>query len=458
VIRPGPRLARALLGLALAALFLPFVPGLLPVLELALLVPLALAAREALLLSRVLPVAERPERVVLSLGEEERVPLRLTRGASGGAGRPVALSLRQLWPDLVDRPASAGVGRLAPGETLAFDLPVRAVRRGSALLPPPWVALGLLGWGGGWAERVVEARPARSATSAAPRARPEGTELAVLPSLKAVARMRGELDRAFLAGLGSRAAPRLGKGRDFERLREYVLGDDFRDLAWKASARHGKLITREFRLDRSQDVLLCVDRGHRMAARVAHLTRLDHAVNAAVLLASVAHRMEDRVGLLAFADDVDRGLGQGRGAAHLAALTAFATRVGMGERHTDYLALAAHVRRRSRSRMLVLLLTTLPELDAERALARAVGLLVPQHLPLVIVLTDPDLQAVAVDLLPAGKPELCRTLVAGDLWLERRRTIADLRRRGALVVEATPGDAGIAAVNGYLEVKRRQLL
>jgi uncharacterized protein (DUF58 family) len=270
--------------------------------------------------------------------------------------------------------------------------------------------------------------------------------------------MRAELDRAFLSGLGSRAAPRLGKGRDFERMREYVLGDDFRDLAWKSSARHGKLITREFRLDRSQDVLVAVDCGHRMAARVAHLTRLDHAVNAAVLLASVAHRMEDRVGILAFADVVDRGIGQGRGAAHMAALTGFAARLGGGERHTDYLALAAHLRRRARSRMLILMLTALPELDAERALARAVGMLVPQHVPFVVVLSDPDLQAAAVDLLPADKPELCRTLVASDLWLERRRTIAELRRRGALVVEAAPGGAGIAAVNGYLEVKRRQLL
>ncbi|HEV7517692.1 MAG TPA: DUF58 domain-containing protein [Thermoanaerobaculia bacterium] len=444
MIRPGRRLIRSLSGLALAALLLPFVPGLLPMLGLGLVLALTLAAREAVVLSRAAPGVERPERLVLSLGEDERIPLALTSSLI----QPVALALRQLWPELLDRPASTGEGLLRPGEVLAFALPVRAVRRGSAPLAPPWVALGLLGWAGGWAERVM------------PAVAQEGREceLAVLPSLRAVARMRAELDRAFLSGLGSRAAPRLGKGRDFERMREYVLGDDFRDLAWKSSARHGKLITREYRLDRSQDVLLAVDCGHRMAARVAHLTRLDHAVNAAVLLASVAHRMEDRVGILAFADAVDRGVGQGRGAAHLAELTGFAAHLGGGERHTNYLALAAHLRRRARSRMLILMLTALPELDAERALARAVGMLVPQHVPFVVVLTDPDLQAAAVDLLPADKPELCRTLVASDLWLERRRTVADLRRRGALVVEAAPGDAGLAAVNGYLEVKRRQLL
>src|SRR5262249_49041088 len=159
-----------------------------------------------------------------------------------------------------------------------------------------------------------------------------------------------------------------------------------------------------------------------------------------------------------FADAVERGVGQGRGAAHLAEITAFAARVATGERHTDYLALAAHLRRRARSRTLLLVLTTLPELDSERALARARGRLGPQPLPCLVVLTDPDLEAAAVDLRPADKPELCRTLVASDLWLERRRTVAELRRRGALVVEAPPGDAGIEAVNGYLEIKRRQLL
>jgi uncharacterized protein (DUF58 family) len=450
LIRPGRRLLRSLLGLALAALFLPFLPAFLPVLGLGLLAALGLAVREVALLGGLwgvggaVPRVELPERLVLSLGEEETVALALTSRLP----RPVLVHLRQLWPGLLDRPASTGSGVLPPGEELTFELPVRAVRRGSAPLAPPWLALGLPGWGGGWAERVVPAVSSRG----------RETELAVLPSLRAVARMRARLDRAFLSGMGARAAPRLGKGRDFERMRDYVLGDDFRDLAWKSSARHGKLITREYRLDRSQDVLLAVDCGHRMAARVAHLTRLDHAVNAAVLVASVAQRMEDRVGILGFADAVERGLGQGRGPAHMAEITGFAARLGGGERHTDYLTLAAHLKRRSRSRMLILLLTALPELDAERTLARAVGMLVPQHVPFVVVLTDPDLQAVAVDLLPADKTELCRTLVASDLWLERRRTVADLRRRGALVVEVAPGEAGLAAVNGYLEVKRRQLL
>jgi uncharacterized protein (DUF58 family) len=421
------------------ALLVPFVPRIAWGLLAAVAAVLGVAGREALALRRLRVEAERPEAVVLPLDEDEEIPLKI----STSAVRPVKLTVRQTWPDLLLQAASERQAVCRPGEVLSLDLPVRAVARGGARLAVPWVAATFTGW----AERIAAAHPTGAVA----------TELTVLPNLKAVRRLRSQLDRLFLQGLGNRAAPSLGKGRDFDRLREYVTGDDLRDVAWKASARHRKLITREYRLDRSQDVLICLDRGHRMAARVAHVTRLDHAVNAAVLLASICNRMEDRVGLLSFADAVEQGLGQGRGGGHLRKLTAFAAGVTPEYRHTDYLALSVHLRRRLRSRSLVLLLTTLPELEAEGTVIRAVDMLVPQHLPVVIAFSDPALAATA-QFLPSDKPELVRTLVARDLWTERRRVLGELRRRGALVVETAPGDAGIEAVNSYLEVKRRQLL
>lgn len=445
MIRPGPRLVRALGAVALAALLVPLVPALawevVWVLAAALAVLLAIAGREALALRRLRVQARWPEAVVLPLDEDEEIPLEI----STRAARPVRLTVRQTWPDLLLQTAAERHEVCRPGEVLSLSLPVRAIARGSARLSLPWTSATF----GGWAERIAMAESAETSGG--------GTELTVLPNLRAVRRLRGQLDRLFLHGFGNRAAPTLGKGRDFDRLREYVIGDDLRDVAWKASARHRKLITREYRLDRSQDILICLDRGHRMAARVSHITRLDHAVNAAVLLASICNRMEDRVGLLSFADAVEQGLGQGRGGGHLRKATAFAAGVMPEYRHTDYLTLAAHLRRRLRSRALVLILTTLPEMEAEDTVVRAVDLLVPQHLPVVIAFTDPALNA-AAQLLPADKQELCRTLVARDLWTERRRVLGELRRRGALVVETAPGDAGIEAVNSYLEVKRRQLL
>jgi uncharacterized protein (DUF58 family) len=116
-----------------------------------------------------------------------------------------------------------------------------------------------------------------------------------------------------------------------------------------------------------------------------------------------------------------------------------------------------HVKRRLTSRALVLIVTSLPEQDEEHSLVRAVKSLMPRHLPLVVVLSDPALAAAAA-FLPANKAELARALVARDVWTARREMVQELRRRGAWVVETTPEDAGIDAVNAYLEIKRRQIL
>ena len=433
-MRPGPLLVRALAWTAAASLLVPLAPALYWVPLALALALLALAAAEALSLRRVGVFVETAAGHVLALGASGTVGLALR----SDAGRALRVVVRQSWPALVEPAASELEGVVRPGELLRLELPVRAARRGREPLPAPAVAV----TGYGLVERRL--RPALAA------------ELSVVPDLRAVGRLHARLNQFALRGLGSRLSARLGKGREFDRLREYVSGDEFRDVAWKASARHGKLITREFRLDRSQDVLVCLDCGHRMAAPVAGLTRLDHAVDAALLLAYGCNRMEDRVGLVTFAASVTAGPRPGRGAAHLRRLTAFASAAHAGFVHSDYPALAAELRRGLRHRTLLVLFTALSELDPE-PLLRAARALSPPHLLLVVVLHDPDLEA-AARTLPSDKRELCRALVAQDLWSAREQAVRELRRLGALVVLSTPRDAGIDAMNAYIDVKRRQLL
>jgi uncharacterized protein (DUF58 family) len=433
-MRPGPLAPRLLLALALLGLAVPAAPAVAWVLAAGLAFVLGAAGVEAGRLWRLEVVAERRPSVALSLGEAESLELSLRTSSP----RAVHLLVRQAWPRLLDAASTTRRAACRAGETVRLALPVRPVARGRADLAPPWVAATF--WG--LAERVLPAAPPG--------------EVVVLPDLRAVGGLHAKLNRFALRGLGSRTSPRLGKGREFDRLREYVRGDEFRDIAWRATARHRKLIVREHRLDRSQDVVVCLDRGHRMAARVAGLARLDHAVNAAVLLGYICNRMEDRVGLVSFATDVTVGVGPGRGAAHLRRLTSALAGVRAGFVHTDYRALAADLRRRRRARTLVVLLTALPELETQ-ALVEAARSLLPQHLPLVVVLDDPALRAEA-EARPRGRAELARALVARDVASAREQTVRDLRRLGALVVETAPGDAGVAAMNAYIDVKRRQLL
>jgi uncharacterized protein (DUF58 family) len=419
---------------ALAALLVPLVPGFIWALVAAVLLLTGAAAFEALLLRRISVVAERPTRQVLSLGVLERVTCTLRLNNR----RTIDLLARQAWPSLIAERASSRRFRSRPGESARLEFNVRGVERGTAELPPLAVALSC--WG--LVERVLDAGAA--------------SEIAVFPDLRAVARINARLNNYALRGIGSRLSARLGKGREFDRLREYVRGDEYRDMAWKASARHGKLIVKEYRLDRSQDVLLCLDCGHRMAARVCGLSKLDHAVNGAVLLSYVCNRMEDRVGILSFTSAVTHGPHQGRGSAHLRRVSEFAATTRAGFVHSDYPALASALRRTLRHRALIVVFTALSELEHE-PLLRAARAVSPPQLLLFMVLDDPDLGA-AARLQPSNKAELCRTLVAQEFLTTRAATIRELRSLGALVVESTPTDVGLDAVNAYVDVKRRQLL
>lgn len=434
VWRPGAALVRAVALLAVAALLIAVQPLLVwPVLAAGALL-LVGTLTEILRLRRVQLAVDGWGDRVLSIGVPE--PLEMTVRA--GTRAPLQVRVRQSWPALLAERDSVRDLRLPPGRTVPLSFTVLGRRRGRELLEAPWFAATF--WG--LAERRIRAgQPA---------------QLSVFPDLRSIRKLHAKLNQFALRGLGNRMSARLGKGREFDRLREYVVGDEFRDISWKASARHGKLIAREHRLDRSQEVLIALDLGHRMAARVGPLTRLDHAVNAAAILAYVCNRMEDRTAVLSFAADTAVGPGPSRGATHLARVTEFAAAQHAEYLHTDYPGLAAAVRRLSRQRALIVLFTAVPEHEPDQLL-RAVRMLSPPHLLLVVSLLDADLAA-AARFRPASAAELSRTLVAQDLVQGRERTVRELRRLGVLVVETPPGDAGLEAMNAYIEVKRRQLL
>ncbi|HEV7767140.1 MAG TPA: DUF58 domain-containing protein [Thermoanaerobaculia bacterium] len=434
-MRPAPLLIRLTIILAFAALLAAVVPMIAFGVAAAFALLLIAAGFEALSLKRVQFEITRQAKLALHLDEHEEVSVRITTSSR----RSVRLTVRQRWPEIVEPRSSTADAVCGAGEVLTLPFTIRGIARGTAAVEPLYLAATKFGL----VERILAAD--------------ETTKVHVLPNLRAVGRMHKRLNHYALRSLGARTAPKIGKGRDFDRLRDYVRDDDYRDVAWRASARHGRLIVREFRMERSQDVLLCLDSGHRMAARVEQITRLDHAVNASVLISYICNRMEDKTGIVSFDVGVDKGLPTGRGAAHLRAITAYVTELEAAYRHTDYLALAASLRRRLHHRTLILILTVLPEHEERHDLLRAVTMLAPQHLPLFVALTDRDLRAQA-SLLPANREELSRTLVARDLWLGRAELIRELRARGAMVVESTAEDWGVDSVNAYIDVKRRQML
>lgn len=432
---PGSRTIRALAMLGVMGLLAAAFPQAAVLFALAVVVVIGASVAEGAQLRAVTVSVDRQPSFALSLDEVEPYVIRV----STSAPFVVEIEIHQRWPDLVEERSSSRTGVCRPGEVLTFAFRLHAIERGIAEVEAPSFRVTRRRL----AERIVRG----GATS----------EMAVTPNLAAVARLHRQLNQFFLRGYGNRTSARVGKGREFDRMRDYVRGDELRDVSWKTSARHGRLIVREYRLDRSQDILLCIDTGHRMAARVGYVSRLDHAVNASMLLAYVCNRMEDRIGVLSFSSEVEQGIPAGRGMAHLREVTRYVTGVRPYYRHTDYLGLAAGLRRRVRHRSLIFLMTVLPELEDHAELVRAVRMLSAQHLVLVTVFADMELKA-ASQALPANKHELANVIVAQQLWESRATLTRQLRNLGALVIETPPASFGVDSVNGYLDVKRRQLL
>jgi uncharacterized protein (DUF58 family) len=256
---------------------------------------------------------------------------------------------------------------------------------------------------------------------------------------------------------GFRNLRRLGEGRSFESLREWSPGDDSRAIDWKATARRGHLVTRQYEDERRQHVMILIDAGRMMTAEIHGRSRLEAAIDAALELAHSAVRHDDDVGLLVFADEILAYVPPARGRRALRqVLEGLATIEGrLVEPH--YPAAFAFLATRSRRRALSVLFTDVIDRTASEALVSHAGSLRPRHLPLAVTLRDP-----AIDLLATTRPTTesgaFERAAAEELLEAREGALADLRRRGLLVLDTLPDRAATEVVEHYDRLKRRALV
>lgn len=285
---------------------------------------------------------------------------------------------------------------------------------------------------------------------------PAARAVKVYPDLTALSREALALALAESAVEG-RAARRVAEGREFESLRDYQPGDDFRTVDWKATARRGKPMVRAFQPEQHQPVLLLLDCGRHMAGRVRGRRKLDYAVDAALRLAKVSLDQGDLVGVTAFARQVHAHLAPRRGPEHLRALTHALYRLDAALEESDYgqaldLSFTRHHRR-----TLVAIFTDLTDPDSSSALLARALRLRPRHLPLVVSLLDEELDdAAAAEPTTAEAAYVRQTAVR--IEEEYQLTAARLRDAGGLVIRAPVARFAAAAVNEYLRVKARGLL
>lgn len=413
---PRPRAAYLVAAVALAAL----VVGV-PVAALALLAVVTLTVVDALAVRRP-PEVRRSAPHILSRGVA--APLRLE--VAGPV--PGRVRVRQpLPPDLRATPSEADGG---------LDATIVARRRGRHVLPAPALrADGPLGLGC-WYHR------------------PGGDdEVLAYPDLVAAFRLALAVRQGLFREAGERSRGPLGLGTDFESIRDYLPDDDVRQVNWRATARLGRPMSNQYRVEQDRDVLLVVDSGRLMGAPLGDRTRLDAAVDAVAAVASVADEVGDRCGAVAFDAEVRRTISPRRKGARAVVRGVFDLEPTAVD--SDYeLAFRAV---RGLKRAYVLVLTDLLDEAAARTLVEAVPLLARRHAVAVASAADSDLETI-LRREPRAPLDVYAAAVALDVLGARARVAAQLRRAGADVIEAPPERLGAACVAAYLRAKSRARL
>lgn len=284
---------------------------------------------------------------------------------------------------------------------------------------------------------------------------PRSDAVRVIPGMLEVTRYRLLGMRNRLREAGFRSVRQRGEGGAFESLREYVRGDDPRNVDWKASARRGGLIVQQYEMERRQNVVIAIDAGRLMTQKVGERERLDYALTAALLLADVAGVHDDAVGLLVFSDEVEVFLPPARKS--LSRLSEALGQVHAKMVEPNYPAAFTYLGRHVRRRSLLVLFTDIIDPLASAAVVSQLSRAADRHLPLAVAIRNPDLEAAAA-LEPVDEAAVYRRAAAEELLQSRAAALAAMQRAGVLVADTRPGDAVPAVVNRYLDVKRRGML
>jgi uncharacterized protein (DUF58 family) len=284
-----------------------------------------------------------------------------------------------------------------------------------------------------------------------------GQTVRVYPNIEEAQKLRIYLIRSRQIELEKRLKRQRGYGREFESLRDYREGDEWRDICWSATARRGKLITKVHQIERSQVLWLVIDAGRLLRARVDGLTKLDYTVNAALCLAQVAFYSGDRVALLAYGRKPQQRVGAGRGVPQLRALLESLAQVRAESFEADHILAAEMLLSMQSRRSLIVWLTDLAETAATPEVIECAAKMATRHLVLLGIIGQPELRDV-VAASPEDANEMYRYTAALEIVQRRDLLLRRLRQQGVLTLEVDPARLSTALVNRYLEVKERSLL
>ena len=252
--------------------------------------------------------------------------------------------------------------------------------------------------------------------------------------------------------------PRLFKdaGTDFESLRPYIAGEDPRNIDWKATARRGAAISRNKQVEKGQQLAVLLDAGRLMAETIGKYSKLEHALNATVMLSHVVQKRGDALSVASFSNKIESFLPTVRGPSLLPRVLESLYSVQVRPVESDYWQAIAQVMTLLNRRSLVILLTDVLDASASAGLINNLSRAAEKHLVLCVVLSEPAIGDLA-RAIPATVEDTYRKAAACDQLRRRRLALESMRSRGIFVLETDPAHLSVQLVQRYLEIRRANL-
>lgn len=286
--------------------------------------------------------------------------------------------------------------------------------------------------------------------------------LPVADSVKVYPNFKGVERYELLAKIDERAElvrrPRYlrAPGTDFESLRPYIAGEDPRAIDWKATARRGATIAKNKQVEKGQQLAILLDAGRLMAGMVGKYAKLEHAMNATVMLSYVAQKRGDALAVASFSNKIESFLPMARGPALVPRVLESLYPVQVKAVESDYWQVIAEAMNMLKRRSLVILLTDVLDASASAGLINNLARAADRHLVLCVVLTEPKIRQLA-EQIPATVAETYQKAAAADLRRRRRLALEQMRARGIFVLETDPEHLSVQLVKRYLAIRQADL-
>lgn len=282
-------------------------------------------------------------------------------------------------------------------------------------------------------------------------------EYRVYPNMKNLKKYRLNISNNPMLKQGQRNIKILGRGTSFESLREYSLGDEYRKINWKATAREGKPIVNQYEPEKNQHVHMLIDTGRPMSYTVRGYRKLDLVVNTALVLSDIVNQNGDQSGLLLFNTEVDDMLMPGKGAVHRNKMLDKLYHIDYTSQTSNYEDAFYYFKRKERHRSIVFLFTDFETLEEAENMLRVLPVISKNNLLIIMLIKNESLGDIG-DIHVKNKEDMFNKGVALELLNERKRIISLLNRRGIMCIEVEAEKLELSAVNKYIQVKNRSFM